>query len=178
MNIRLVHCACAVLFITLLSACGFHLRGYGPSTTTLPSAMAITYIDAVNQATALVQQLKRALRNAEVELVSTQQASAATLTIRENTGRRTLSVGTDAKTAEYQVYYNVQFNLSDAEGQVLLSEQSITLTREYRFDRLAITAADQQERQLRLEMQRELARLIIDRLAALEATQTPAGSAP
>ncbi len=132
----------------------------------MPAQMNKTYVQAANQTGELVRQLKRALRSAKIIVVAQPDEQSATLSLSESSGRRVLSVGADGVALEYEIYYTVTFRVFRDSEPFEITEQSITLTRDYVFDRLGVLAANEEEAALRQDMQRELARLVIDRIAA------------
>lgn len=160
-----------------LAACGFHLRG-SPELTggnaALPAEMAVTTIEAASQTSELVRQLKRALRSVDIVVAEEDLPQAAVLSLREGLDRRVLSVDSEGRAVEYELNYTVSFDVNRDDIDWRIPEQSITLSRDYFFDRLDALAADRQEQLLRQDMQREMARLVLDRIrAASEKHFTP-----
>lgn len=170
-----------LIIIVIPAACGFHLRG-SPALQgeggTLPPEMAVTFIEAPSQTSHLVRQLKRALRSADILLVEEIIPAAAVLRLREDLERRVLSVDSQGRAVEYELYYTVNFAVSRNDIEWEIPSQSITLTRDYFFDRLDALGADRQEALLRQDMQRELARLILDRIRATKLSEEDATSPP
>lgn len=156
----------------LLTACGFHLRG-SPAlpggNRALPPEMAVTVVDAPSQTSELVRQLKRALRSLDIVVAEAEDfPQAAMLTLREELNRSVLSVDTGGRAVEYELNYTVTFQVSRDDIAWEIPSQSITLTRDYYFDRLEALAATRQEEMLRRNMQQEMARLILDRIRAFD----------
>jgi LPS-assembly lipoprotein len=152
-----------------LAACGFHLRGSPELTggnSALPAEMAVTVVEAPSQTSELVRQLKRALRSADIVVAEEDLPQAALLTLREELDRRVLSVDSEGRAVEYELNYTVSFDVSRDDIDWRIPEQSMTLSRDYFFDRLDALAADRQEALLRQDMQREMARLVLDRIRA------------
>lgn len=158
-----------LMAVTTLAACGFHLRG-SPALTggnaALPVEMAVTAIDAPSQTSELVRQLKRALRSVDIVVAEEDLPQAALLSLREGLDKRVLSVDSEGRAVEYELNYTVSFDVSRDDIDWRIPEQSITLSRDYFFDRLDALAADRQEQLLRQDMQREMARLVLDRIRA------------
>jgi LPS-assembly lipoprotein len=163
--------ACCLSFS--LVACGFTLRG----ARELPTAMAETRIQAGTPGSALVGYLKRFLRDSAVQVTEQSTGDTALLKIRESTTRRVLSVGTDAKAREYEVLYSATFSLT-IPGKQEFPEKTITLTRDYSFDRQAVLAANEEEAMLVRDMQRELARMIVEQIAAYPWRDVPGAEPP
>jgi LPS-assembly lipoprotein len=153
-----------LLFCLSLSlvACGFALRG----ARELPAGMAETFIQAGTPGSALVTQLKRFLRDSSVRVAEYPRSNSAVLKVRESSTRRVLSVGTDAKAREYELQYSATFSVSIPGLEREFPEKTISLSRDYSFDRLAVLAANEEEAMLMRDMQRELARMMIEQIAA------------
>jgi LPS-assembly lipoprotein len=145
-----------------LVACGFALRG----ARELPAGMAETFIQAGTPGSALVTQLKRFLRDSSVRVTEYPGSNAAILKVRESSTRRVLSVGTDAKAREYELQYSATFSVTIPGLEREFPEKTISLSRDYSFDRLAVLAANEEEAMLMRDMQRELARMMIEQIAA------------
>lgn len=165
-------CRSISLLITalLLSACGFHLRGSSAlpgGNRALPAEMAVTVVNAPSQTSELVRQLKRGLRSADIVVAEADDLPhAALLSLSEALDRRVLSVDSEGRAVEYELNYTVTFQVSRPDIAWEIPSQSITLTRDYYFDRLEALAASRQEELLRRNMQQEMARLILDRIRA------------
>jgi LPS-assembly lipoprotein len=153
----------------VLAACGFRLRG----ARELPAGMALTHIQSGTPGSPLVAYLKRFLRDSSVQVVEQPAPDAAVPKIRESSTRRVLSVGTDAKAREYELRLSAIFSLSMPGTERGFPEKTITLSRDYVFDRLAVLAANEEETMLARDMQRELARMIVGQIAAYPWQDTP-----
>jgi LPS-assembly lipoprotein len=155
---RFLLCALALS----LAACGFTLRG----ARELPPGMAVTYVQAGTPGSPLATYLKSFLRESSVRPVDQAMPDAAVLKVRDSTKRRVLSVDTNAKAREFEVQYSATFSLSIPGVESELPEKTITLSRDYVFDRQAVLAVNEEEAMLLQDMQRELARMIIEQIAA------------
>lgn len=149
-----------------LAACGFHLRG-APD---LPAGMAVTYLDIATPTSDLALQLKRTLETAGITVIFEPAEGAAVLKVSPSSGRRTLSIGPDGKALEYEVYYTVRFAVSKPGSEFEIAPQQVTLTRDFVYDPLAVLAVGKEQARLEQDMERELARLIIQRIAAVGAS--------
>jgi LPS-assembly lipoprotein len=152
---------CLLIAVAGLASCGFALRG----TQQLPAGLSKIYIETTKPGSDLIVHLKRQLRGAAT-IVDQPAADTAILKIRQACGRRTLSVGSDAKALEYEVYCSATFSIDSPEDAADIGEKEIRLTRDYIFDRLGVLAAGEKESILQQDMERELARMVIDRLTA------------
>ena len=88
--------------------------------------------------------------------------------IRKNSGsRRVLSVSSEGKVSEYELYQTLEFKVRDAAGRELLAPQYLELTRDYLFEKEDVLGKSNEEEILRRDMHRDLVRLIMLRLEAL-----------
>lgn len=147
----------------LLSACGYHLRGSGPA---LAAQLPPVYL--TGQAGPLQSALRKALKAGGTDLVTGPELAQWVLTVLgEQSGRRSLSVGSSGKVAEYEVRYAARYQLDDARGQPLLAPETIESTRVLRFDETQVLVADQEQKILVEDMRRDAVGRILRRLQAV-----------
>jgi LPS-assembly lipoprotein len=154
----------AVAAMTLaLAGCGFQLRG----SADLSPRMAAPYLEVPDRYSPFNAALEQALRSSGAKLAPAPSGASAVVRIRrDEVGRRVLSVSAQNTPAEYEVYYTVEYSVS-ADGEELLPPQSLTLTRDYTYDETEVLAKQHEERVIREALARDLAGLVIRRLAVL-----------
>lgn len=153
----------AVVLLSLVSGCGFHLR----SQATLPAALMRPYLDAADRYSPLYAALVTRLRGAGAELASDAAGASAVIRVHvDRTGRELLSVAADNRPGEFEVYYTAEFSV-DAAGRELLPRQQVRLTREYGYDVAAVLAKEHEEQSLRAALADEIAALMLRRFSAL-----------
>jgi LPS-assembly lipoprotein len=158
----LLRAAAAVLALAL-AGCGFQLRG----SVELSPRMATPYLEVEDRHTPFSAALESTLRSAGAALAPSREAASAVVRIhRDEAGRHVLSVTAQNTPAEYEVYYTVEYSVA-ANGEELLSPQSLTLTREYTYDETQVLAKQHEERLIREALARDLAGLVLRRLAVL-----------
>lgn len=156
-----------------LHGCGFHLRGAYP----LPESMSATYIKAGNQNSELVRHLKRTLKASDIELVDNVQQATSILDIgAEKQGKRVVSVDSRGRAREYELRYEVSFELRSAEGQVELERQALTLVRDFLFDTEDVLGKGREEATLVRDMQHDMVRLMMLRLSRHKKTSHNGGA--
>lgn len=159
MSLRLV----AAVALALLSACGFQLQGRTP----LPEPLTVTFVQAEDQQSDFVQNLRKALIASGARLLdSGEKASSTVRIVTDDVKRRVLSVSASNTPREYEVTYTVRFSVNAA-GKDLLPEQEISLARDYSFDERALLAKEHEEAILREALARDLVSLVMRRLASL-----------
>jgi len=149
--------------IGLLMACGFQPAGK----VKLDARFASTYIYTDNNATAMVDLLQRQFQENKFPLVEKAQALIVIEALYEKTSKRILSVDSDGKARMYELELVVGIGITDADGEKLLSNQNIKLSREFLFDVNSVLGKSSEEQEIYSEMCNDVARLIMHRLKAL-----------
>ncbi len=151
------------LVAVLCAACGFHLQGHTP----LPQVVRAPYLEAPDRQSDFVQYLRHALLSNGAQLTPEKdKASAVVSILRDSVARRVLSVSATNQPNQYEVTYTVGFSVSAA-GKELLPPQELTATRDYSFAENLLLAKNHEEEILRQDMARDLADMVMRRLASL-----------
>lgn len=152
--------------LLILSACGFQLRGQHG--TQLPPQLSEMRVRAPSSGTVLQADMERALvAQAGVRIVRG-EAPAATLTIHQERSQvQSGSVGSDVRLSELLLRYEVEFDLADAAGKVLLGRQSVSLQRALRYDKFNVLANERETQETTTQMRQDAVQQIIRRLAVL-----------
>lgn len=148
------------LAASLLTGCGFHLRGNLPL-----SQYPAIYVqsEAHSELAAL---LKQRFTQNKVELISHYQADKPTLTlVRDTLERRTLSLFANGQVAEYELIYKIEYIIQLA-GQEPQRYQ-FELYRDYQDDPNQALAKAQELELLLSELRQQAANRIIRQLARL-----------
>ena len=151
---------CLCFVASLLTGCGFHLRGNLPL-----SQFPAIYLqsDAHSELAALLNQ--RFQQN-DVELLSSYQSNRPSLVLQQDTlERRTLSLFANGQVAEYELIYKVEYQiqLPDQEPQ----KYQFELFRDYQDDPNQALAKAQELELLLKELRQQAANRIIRQLARL-----------
>jgi LPS-assembly lipoprotein len=154
----------AVLLPLALAACGFHLRG----ALALPSGLEEVRVSTRDPYSPLAQSLGRALEHAGAKVVpADERRRVATLNIRsERWASRPLSIDQFGRAQEYTLLYAVVFSLTDADGDEVVPQQAVEMSRDYVSSPTEITGADTERELLVREMQREMVSAILRRIDA------------
>lgn len=133
----------------------------------MPPEMQRTYIAAENRHSLFYQELRRELRAAGLEVLDSPANAGAILTIRtDDTDQRVLSVSGRNVPTEYEVYYTVSYSLEVGEV-TLLQPRTQTQVRDYTWDETLVLGKEQEQRQLRDSIVRDLVNIIMIQLASL-----------
>ncbi|HLF96021.1 MAG TPA: LPS assembly lipoprotein LptE [Methylococcaceae bacterium] len=150
------------LFLSLLSGCGFELRG----TSGYAAKLENLYVEGVQPGTPLMQRINEILRRADVKLAKDRHGASAVLRVLDiDEDTRTLSVSGAGRSTEFDLTYKLAFELTTAKGEIILPRQEIRIDREYFNDQFLAIGRAQEEVQLRQEMQMEAAETMARRVA-------------
>ena len=154
----------SLVFIFLLSACGFQLRGEAR----LPPAMAETWLAVPDRNSTFARELSLRLRADGIDVLDQPGARSAVLRIHsERLRSEALTISGQARVREFVLIFDLDFELLDADGEVLIARETLRLTREYSFDEQAILAATREEEFLRADLRQAMASQLIRRLEAV-----------
>lgn len=159
---RLLSAAAALTATQLLAGCGFRLRG--------PQPLAFGTIHLGTSAyTGLGAQLARQVRaSGSTEVVDDAATAEVRLQLLRNTsGREILSLTGAGKVREYELTRELAFQLVDRQGNALIPPTLLTARRDYTFQDDRILAKEQEEALLLRDMEDELVRQLMRRLAAV-----------
>lgn len=144
-----------------LAGCGFQLRGEAR----LPAVMSETRLVAADDTSLFVRELGLLLEANGARVVD--HPDAAVLQIySERVRREPLSISGQARVREYLLIHEVEFELRDADGGILIEREQLRLTRDYSFDEQEILGAQREEEFLRDDLRREMASRLMRRLEA------------
>lgn len=151
----------AILFVSLLSGCGFQLRGAQP----LPfESMYLGFAEGSELGAAL----KRSIRaQGGTRLADTPQEAQAVFSVAgELREKSILSLSSSGRVREFQLRYRFSFRVHDLKGKEFLPVNEIVLTRDISFGDAVVLAKEQEEILLWRDMQSDLVQQIMRRLAA------------
>lgn len=149
-----------LLTISLLSACGFHMRGHaGMPFDTL-------YLDAANPRTAFITDLRRNLEANNVKLVDrAEQADVVLNIVSEIPDKKILSLGGSGRVNEFQLVYRVSLRAYDLKQQDWIPAEVIVQRRDYTYDDTKILSKEAEETLLYQSMRSDLVQQIVRRLS-------------
>ena len=149
------------LAIVTAGGCGYQLRG----AASLPPDLDGIHVAGppdIGAAVALV------LDGGGIEVQSARDSARAVLRLGdERFDRRVLSVDPNTgKEREFELLYQVAFEVTGADGEELLPKQTVSLVRDYVFDADAVLGKSREQDVLQAEMRRDAAARIVRRVAA------------
>ena len=157
------------IILILISSCGWQLRGQQEPYTSSESI----YISSNIPNNVYVGVLRRSLRtfgfetawdieNADLKIVLTN--------FREDT--RISSLNASARAAEYMLTEDIDFMITDNKGNELITLTTVSIERVYEFNEQDILASSNEERRIRNEMHKDIARKILNRIRSLPRSES------
>ncbi len=154
----------ALTTATMLSACGFHLRGAN-GTAALPFK---TIYVGLSDASPLGAELKRYIRASGGTVVDDQKEAEAILDVLSETRHKEiLSLNTQGRVREYTLYYKLRFRVRGPKNNELIAPTEIVLKRDISFNESAVMAKENEEALLYRDMQSDLVQQLLRRLQAI-----------
>jgi LPS-assembly lipoprotein len=161
--------ACSLLQTSLLlasalalTACGFHLR----QNAKLPPQMQRVHV-TVNGGRDFQRHLERALETSNITVEDESGPGIAELHVPvAQFSTETLSAGGYVRITEYAVRYQVQFDVADSAGQVLVPNQRINMSREYSYDATNTVGNASQVEEIQRSLNDDMVQAILFRLEA------------
>ncbi|MFW5969536.1 MAG: LPS assembly lipoprotein LptE [Halofilum sp. (in: g-proteobacteria)] len=158
-----------LLLATALTACGWKLRG----DYSLPPEITPIAVEGGG----IAGELRESLRNSDALAEASDESAASRVEIlEENEGRRVLSVDLDGKVDEYEVRYEVRWQLTaegsgDKSRRILVSPTTFRANRSYDYSASTELSTSEQEKRLVENMRDDIVQRILFRLQAVDADE-------
>jgi LPS-assembly lipoprotein len=152
----------ALLLCLALAACGFQLRG--------SAKLPFETLYVPNATSGIALELKRHLQSgSDTRVVDDAKGAQAQLQfLEESRSKEILALNSAGRVREYRLLYRVSFRVADGKGGEYVPRSSVTLTRDITYDDTVVLAKEAEEQLLFREMQSDMVRQILRRIAALE----------
>lgn len=161
MHSRFAHTIVLTLAITLLSSCGWQLRGHYPANSergqTLSQLKTLRVVSE-DRNNAFFRSFHDTLKTQSIELSN--DADIRVEIRPESLRRQPLTYGRTGVPAQYQLTLSIEYFSARADN-VIVEQRNIISRRDYDFDPNLIIAKDREEQELLTEMRRELSERII-----------------
>ena len=154
--------ALVILFSSVLSACGFHLRG----DYSVPQSLQKLSITSFDQYSTFTRMLKTQLRMSEIEIVEPAEDVPNLHIMSEGIGERTLSLYQNTNSAEKELTFNTSYRVTIPEKGTL--NLSTSVSRSYLANSLTALAKSVERDMLEDEMRKVSTDQIIRQLARLK----------
>lgn len=148
--------------VVLLAACGFRLQGR----QVLPASLATVQLDAIDAQSDFTAALTRSLGTSGAKLVERADGGAVVRILRDQVSENVLSVDARNIPTDFELVYQVEVAVR-AGGKDLMTAEPFTVSRIYSFDEKKLLAKEREKDVLREALARDLASVVLRRLAAL-----------
>lgn len=149
---------------SVLSACGFQLRGLGDTNFALKEID----VSARNAYGDTVTQLKQVLEGSGVKVIS--RAPYHLILASEDVTQRSVSYTSSARSAENELTNTLRYEIRGADNLLLLANQ-VQVRKVYVQDENNLIGSDQEAQQIRAEMRRDLVQQMVTRLQLITPAQ-------
>src|SRR5690606_24747896 len=149
--------------LSLLTGCGFQLRGYG-ETSQLPPELQTLQLSSSDAGNQVLREVRAQLRGSNVTLVEEAEEGIYELRISpERSQERIISLNSGARAGEYAITMIVTFQVRDG-SNVILGPEEVNLEQTYVADADNAIAKSEEADLIRDELRRDVARQILNRL--------------
>ena len=149
----------AILISTLLSACGFQLRG------SFESNFDSIYISGGTKGFTKI--LKKRVKQAGIKIKSSSEAERSVEIISDTFTKNILSIGGDGKVREYEVKYQVSYRFKSQDGE-WSKPIDLEVMREYAYDDDDLLAKGAEEATLLKGMKDQIIRTMVSQISLIK----------
>ena len=148
----------------LVSACGFQLRG----TQALPESLSQLNFKCSNEKNwDLCRQLSREFQLHQIKLSDTADMTLSISSV--NKKQRSVSIDSDASTAEYDLVYSVRYKLIHSPTQTIVSNQLVKANQSYRHQSSALIAKEREQDEIQTKLNQKITNIIFRQLSVFDA---------
>lgn len=157
-------------FITLIGACGFHMRGKED----MQFPFKTLFIQAPGKNTPFLIDLKQGVSMYGISLSdSSENAQLTLLIVSETPSKQILSLSEAGRVSEYQLNYRVSFRAYDSKQQDWVAADEIVLQRYLSYNNALILAKEAEEAILYKDLRTDAVTQILRRLSRAKPPQPP-----
>lgn len=167
-GLRTARLALGAGLLSLLTACGFHLRGSASYPFTSVHVQAPTSLAFGGPTAPIVPDVIDGLKRNGVTLKpKAEEADFSVRFLQVLFDKRVLSLSGGGRAREFELEYRVRYEFVDAKGRAWAEPGEITLRRDFSFAESQALAKEAEERQLLRDMQLDAAAQILRRLLSV-----------
>jgi LPS-assembly lipoprotein len=168
MRASVVRSIYVILFLALLTSCGFHLVSNDYRLPPDWSRLSVKTGAGVSPYSDLVLSLKQQLRETQGATIRDAGSGVPQIVLSGEKFRTPVSaLDSFGRAQEYLLEYIVYYQFVDSSGKPLLPKQRIYLRREQSYSSTQILAKEQESEYLRQELRHRAAERIVNRLLAV-----------
>ncbi len=151
-----------ILIVGLLSACNYHLRG----SAEIPEMLK--FLNVQSASPLLYKSFKESLQTAGGQLIDKPDPKGVIVkVVNERFERRSLSLSSTGKASEFELVYDLSYEVWGSAGQLFVPLQQIKVRRNYFNDQQDIIGKSNEENIIRQEMYQQAVRELMERGRAL-----------
>ena len=150
-----------LLLFPILAACGFHLRG----DIDLPEAWTSLYLSSVSPNSELSSFLQSSFTANGIQWRDAADANYLLYLGTERFERRNLTIGNNARAAEFELVMTTSLRITDKAGNELMPEVDVAVHKVMTSDPENVAGKVEESRLLQREMRQELVQQLIRRRA-------------
>ena len=151
--------------VSLLSACGYHLRGE----LALPPGMERVHVESSDPFGPLKRNVEKALERSGAKIESAPGDGIAEVSLTGvSIAPIVRSVSSNARVNEFTMLYHVELQITDGTGKVLMPKQVIEQSRVFTFDQTQAIGTGAEQDEIKKEMEREMTQAVVRRVDSAE----------
>ncbi|MCZ6828690.1 MAG: LPS assembly lipoprotein LptE [Gammaproteobacteria bacterium] len=148
----LKHIITPALLLTLLTGCGFQLRG----NIDIPQEWLALHLVTSSPNGELAKGVRSSLSNNGVQWLAANEANYVLQLGAEKYERRNLSIGANARAAEFELTLSTTLQVRNAKGEVVVPQSDLVVHKIMTHDPDNVTGKVEESNLLRREMRQEL----------------------
>ena len=157
------------LLLALLAGCGFQLRG----SVDLPAGWDSVHLVSASPNGELAHAVRAGFERGGVEVTGRDAASFVLRLGDETVERRNLTIGPNARAAEFELTMTTTVQVSDPNGNELLAKSRLSARGVMRHNPQNVTGKEEEVRLLHLEMRRSLVQQVLRKVRFLATAPGP-----
>lgn len=157
---------------SLLSACGFQLRGTGENGATIPDEWRDMHLITGNPNGEFSREVQTRFAANGVNWKNRENANFLLVLGPERFSQRNLSLNAEARAAEFELTMRASFSVTDAENNEVIETTEVTTIKQMENDPRNVVGKAEEVRILKSEMRAELAQQMMRRIGFF-AANTP-----
>jgi LPS-assembly lipoprotein len=153
-----------VLLSSLLSGCGFQSRGE----TLIPRELGPIYVGGISTYGEIAHEIRNELKMADIPLAKTaSEARYKIVLLNSASTDRVLSLTSSARAAQYMLLETATIEIRNTENKLLMGPETLSERRVLNYNSDTPQNSSQEQKLLRVEMQKSLARKIARQLTVV-----------
>jgi len=157
--------ALCIALASLVTACGFQLRGVGDSSLGLPDSWRSMALVTGNANSEFSREVLSRFASSGVQWTGRESANFALVLGPERFAQRNLSLSSEARAAEFELTMSATFSVLDQRGRDAMAQTTAAVVKVMENDPRNVVGKSEEIRLLQREMRAELAQQIVRRIA-------------